>query len=122
MLLCAALLLALCLAAAPGAAADTTIATSGAGNFSVEQVYVNVPEMDVYFYAADADGQSFTPTVVQAAGLELTLGDRKLDTSTIGQATGPICYVVALDNGTEISAEDFRQLIYHKNEHDQIAL
>lgn len=129
MLLCAALLLALCLAAAPGAAADTTIATSGAGNFSVEQVYVNVPEMDVYFYAADADGQSFTPTVVQAAGLELTLGDRKLDTSTIGQATGPICYVVALDNGTEISAEDFRQmraaiwqLIYHKNENDQIAL
>lgn len=128
-LLCAALLLALCLAAAPGAAADTTIATSGAGNFSVEQVYVNVPEMDVYFYATDANGESYTPTVVQAAGLELKLGDRKLDTSTIGQATGPVCYVVALDNSTEISPEDFRrmraavwQLIYHKNENDQIAL
>ncbi len=119
----------LCLAAAPGAAADTTIATSGAGHFSVEQVYVNVPEMDVYFYAADANGQSYTPTVVQAAGLELTLGEHKLPTSTIGQATGPLCYIVAVDNTSEMDAADFRQmrgaiwqLIYHKKEDDQIAL
>lgn len=119
----------LCLVAGFAAAADTTTAATGAGNFRVEQIYVNVPEMDVFFYALDADGNSYTPTVVQAAGLELTLGDHTLDTSSLGQADSPICYMVALDNSSEISGDDFRQmrgaiwqLIRNKGENDQVAL
>ena len=80
----------LCLALCLAASADTTIATNGAGTFSVEQIYVNVPEMDVFFYALDADGNPYTPTVVQAAGLELTVGDHALDTGSVGQADSPV--------------------------------
>ena len=95
----------------------------------VEQIYVNVPEMDVFFYALDAQGNSYTPMVVQAAGLELTVGDQHLDTSSLGQADSPICYLVALDNSADIDPVDFRQmraaiwqLIRSKGENDQIAL
>ena len=128
-LLSAAGVLAACILGAFAAAADTTTATSGAGSFTVEQVYVNVPEMDVFFYAIDAEGDSYTPTVVQAAGLELTVGDQTLNTSSVGQAESPICYMVALDNSDALSATEFRQmrsavwqLIRHKRENDQVAL
>lgn len=128
-ILSALVVLCLCLTVGFAPLADTTTANSSAGSFRVEQVYVNVPEMDVFFYAQDAEGNSYTPTVVQAAGLELTVGDHELDTSTVGKTESPLCYFVALDNGAEIDAEDFRQmrgavwnLIRHKRENDQIAL
>ena len=118
-----------CLLAGLAPAAETTTPTSGAGSFRVEQIYVNVPEMDVFFYAQDAKGNSYSPMVVQAAGLELTVGDQKLDTSSLGQADGPICYLVAVDNSSDIDPVDFRQmrgalwqLIRSKKEDDQIAL
>ena len=103
-------MLVLCLAACLAVSAETTTATSGAGSFRVEQIYVNVPEMDVFFYALDANGDSYTPMVVQAAGLELTVGDHSLDTSSVGQADSPICYLVALDNSADIDPADFRQM------------
>ena len=80
------LCLTVCLAVS---AEETTTATSGAGSFRVEQIYVNVPEMDVFFYALDAQGNSYTPMVVQAAGLELTVGDQHLDTSSWARRTAP---------------------------------
>ena len=78
----AALVLLLALWCAPAVwAEDTTTASSGsAGSFQLEQVYVNAPELDVYFYATDANGDSYSPIVVQAQEVEATLGDRKLDT------------------------------------------
>lgn len=127
--LSAAWVLVLCLLAGLAASAETTTAVNGAGSFRVEQIYVNVPEMDVFFYALDAEGNSYTPMVVQAAGLELTIGDHALDTSSLGQADSPICYLVALDNSSDIDPADFRQmrgavwqLIRNKKENDQIAL
>lgn len=127
--LSAAWVLVLCLLAGLAVSAETTTAVNGAGSFRVEQIYVNVPEMDVFFYALDAEGNAYTPMVVQAAGLELTIGDHALDTSSLGQADSPICYLVALDNSSDIDPADFRQmrsavwqLIRNKKENDQIAL
>ena len=124
--LCVAIL---CLVCAWAACADTTAVNAGAGKFQVEQIYVNVPEMDVFFYAQDADGNSYTPTVVQAAGLELTVGDHALDTGSVGQAESSLCYLVGIDNSSEMDAADFRQLrgavwqlIRDKRPNDQIAL
>lgn len=62
------------------------------------------------FYATDANGESYSPIVVQAQGVEATLGDRKLDTGMIGVAEDPICYIIALDNSTSIDAEDFHKM------------
>lgn len=119
----------LCLLTAPAPRADTTTMTGGAGAFRLEQAYVNVPDMNVFFYAQDAEGNAYTPTMVQAAGLELTLGDHTLDASSLGQASSPVCYLVVLDNSAEIEPADFRQmrgavwqLIRHKEPNDQIAL
>ena len=108
----AALVLLLALWCAPAVwAEDTTTASSGsAGSFQLEQVYVNAPELDVYFYATDADGNSYSPIVVQAQEVEATLGDRKLDTGMIGVADDPICYIIALDNSSSIDAEDFHKM------------
>ena len=105
-------MLALALWCTPGVSAeDTTTTASGtAGSFQLEQVYVNAPELDVYFYATDANGESYSPIVVQAQGVEATLGDRKLDTGMIGVAEDPICYIIALDNSTSIDAEDFHKM------------
>lgn len=121
--------LVLCLLTAPAPRADTTTMTGGAGAFRLEQAYVNVPDMNVFFYAQDAGGNAYTPTMVQAAGLELTLGDHTLDASSLGQASSPVCYLVVLDNSAEIEPADFRQmrgavwqLIRHKEPNDQIAL
>lgn len=121
--------LVLCLLTAPALRADTTTMTGGAGAFRLEQAYVNVPDMNVFFYAQDAEGNAYTPTMVQAAGLELTLGDHTLDASSLGQASSPVCYLVVLDNSAEIEPADFRQmrgavwqLIRHKEPNDQIAL
>lgn len=93
----AALLLPLLLAAPAVRAEDTTGAIGGA-SFSVEQVYVNVPEVDVFFYAADPDGTPISPTQVQAAGVELTLGDTALDTGLINTSTAPVCYLFVVDD------------------------
>lgn len=123
------LVLALCLLAGPAPRAESTTMDGGAGTFRLEQVYVNVPDMNVFFYAQDAAGNPYTPTVVQAAGLELTLGGHTLDASSLGQASSPVCYLVLLDNSDGIDPLDFRQmrgavwqLIRHKNSNDQIAL
>ena len=94
--------LVLCLLTAPAPRADTTTMTGGAGAFRLEQAYVNVPDMNVFFYAQDAEGNAYTPTMVQAAGLELTLGDHTLDASSLGQASSPVCYLIVLDNSAEI--------------------
>ena len=125
----AALVLLLSFWCAPAVwAEDTTTASSGsAGSFQLEQVYVNAPELDVYFYATDANGDSYSPIVVQAQEVEATLGDRKLDTGMIGVADDPICYIIALDNSSSIDAEDFHKmrtaiwkLAQTKQEKDQI--
>lgn len=47
------------------------------GDFSIEQIYVNVPELDVFVQATDAQGQLISPDLVRAAGVELYLGDEK---------------------------------------------
>ena len=54
--------LVLCLLTAPAPRADTTTMTGGAGAFRLEQAYVNVPDMNVFFYAQDAEGNAYTPT------------------------------------------------------------
>lgn len=58
------LVLALCLLAGPAPRAESTTMDGGAGTFRLEQVYVNVPDMNVFFYAQDAAGNPYTPTVV----------------------------------------------------------
>ena len=71
--ICAALALMLTLLCAFGAAADTTVGMTGAGTFRMEQAYVNVPELDVYFYALDGDGNPYSSIKVQAAGWRCAL-------------------------------------------------
>lgn len=122
-----ALLLAFWCALGVSAEDTTTTASGTAGSFQLEQVYVNAPELDVYFYATDANGDSYSPIVVQAQGMEATLGDRKLDTGMIGVADDPICYIIALDNSNSIDAENFHKmrtaiwkLAQTKQEKDQI--
>ena len=100
--ICAALALMLALLCAYGAAADTTVGMTGAGTFRMEQVYVNVPELDVYFYALDGDGNPYSSIKVQAAGPELTLGDRRLEVRSVAVASDPICYILALDNSADL--------------------
>ena len=53
--------LVLCLLTAPAPRADTTTMTGGAGAFRLEQAYVNVPDMNVFFYAQDAEGNALHP-------------------------------------------------------------
>ena len=60
------------------------------GEFSIEQIYVNVPELDVFVQATDAQGQPISPDLVRAAGVELYLGDEKIPTGNIGMANEPI--------------------------------
>ena len=112
-----------------GAAAETTVGMSGAGSFKMEQVYVNVPELDVYFYALDGDGNSYSPIKVQAAGPELTLGDRRLEVRSVAAASDPICYILALDNSKSIAPSEFytmlggvRKLINAMGDDDQLML
>ena len=126
---CLLAVLALAALCAFGAAADTTVGVTGAGTFKMEQAYVNVPELDVYFYALNGDGDPYSSIQVQAAGPELTLGDRKLEVRSVGIANDPICYIVALDNSSGISAADFytmlggvRKLIAVMGENDQLML
>ncbi len=124
---CAALLAAAAWAT-PAFAAESTGAIGGA-SFRVEQVYVNVPELDVFFYAADSDGEAISPTMVQAAGVELRLGDEVIDTGAISVAASPICYCLVVDNKATLDAAalaackaGIRQLIQSKGSSDQVAL
>lgn len=109
--ICAALALMLALLCAFGAAADTTVGMTGAGTFRMEQAYVNVPELDVYFYALDGDGNPYSSIKVQAAGPELTLGDRRLEVRSVAVASDPICYILALDNSADLPAADFNTML-----------
>ena len=127
--LCTLLVLLLAALGAFGAAAETTVGMSGAGSFKMEQVYVNVPELDVYFYALDGDGNSYSPIKVQAAGPELTLGDRRLEVRSVAAASDPICYILALDNSKNIAPSEFytmlggvRKLINAMGDDDQLML
>ena len=127
--LCTAAMLLLAVLCAFGAAADTTVGVTGAGTFRMEQAYVNVPELDVYFYALAADGTSYSAMQVQAAGPELTLGDRRLDVYSVAASSDPICYIVALDNSANLDAADFytmiggvRKLVAAMGEADQLML
>ena len=127
--LCTLLVLLLAALGAFGAAAETTVGMSGAGSFKMEQVYVNVPELDVYFYALDGDGNSYSPIKVQAAGPELTLGDRRLEVRSVAAASDPICYILALDNSKSIEPSEFytmlggvRKLINAMGDDDQLML
>lgn len=125
----ALLVLLLAVWCALGVSAEDTTTTAGgtAGSFRLEQVYVNAPELDVYFYATDANGESYSPIAVQAQGVDVTLGDRKLDSGMIGVADDPICYIIALDNSASVPAEDFHtmrtaiwKLAQAKQDKDQI--
>ena len=127
--LCTLLVLLLAALGAFGAAAETTVGMSGAGSFKMEQVYVNVPELDVYFYALDGDGNSYSPIKVQAAGPELTLGNRRLEVRSVAAASDPICYILALDNSKSIEPSEFytmlggvRKLINAMGDDDQLML
>ena len=97
------------------------------GDFSIEQIYVNVPELDVFVQATDAQGQPISPDLVRAAGVELYLGDEKIPTGNIGMANEPICYVLAVDNSVdETTLKEYRialrRLISAKGAKDQIML
>lgn len=97
------------------------------GEFSIEQIYVNVPELDVFVQATDAQGQLISPDLVRAAGVELYLGDEKIPTGNIGMANEPICYVLAVDNSVdETTLKEYRialrRLISAKGAKDQIML
>ena len=127
--LCTLLVLLLAALGAFGAAAETTVGMSGAGSFKMEQVYGNVPELDVYFSALDGDGTSYSPIKVQAAGPELTLGDRRLEVRSVAAASDPICYILALDNSKSIEPSEFytmlggvRKLINAMGDDDQLML
>lgn len=126
----AAVFVALCLAAGglPVRALDAQ-AVGGFTGFSIEQVYVNVPELDVFVTAQDDTGSPIDPMLVQAAGVELYIGEEKIPTGNIGMASEPICYLVVIDNSTAILKDDLaavrgavRTLIKNKGERDQIAL
>ena len=73
----------------------------------IEVTDLAAPELDVYFYALDGDGNSYSPIKVQAAGPELTLGDRRLEVRSVAAASDPICYILALDNSADLPAADF---------------
>ena len=97
------------------------------GEFSIEQIYVNVPELDVFVQATDAQGQPISPDLVRAAGVEMYLGDEKIPTGNIGMANEPICYVLAVDNSVdETTLKEYRialrRLISAKGAKDQIML
>ncbi len=98
-------------------------------NFSVEQTYVNVPELDLFFYALDADGNSISPTLARAAGVTLELGGHPLDSSNISMAAEPICYTFMLDNGASMDEAAFAaykqailQVARTKEERDQVVV
>ena len=103
----AAAFAALCLAAGglPVRALDAQ-AVGGFTGFSIEQVYVNVPELDVFVTAQDDTGSPIDPMLVQAAGVELYIGEEKIPTGNIGMASEPICYLVVIDNSTAILKDD----------------
>lgn len=123
-----AALIALCLLAG-GCSASAAAPSAGFAGFSIEQVYVNVPELDVFVTAQDENGRPLDPAMVQAAGVELYLGEEKIPTGNIALASEPICYILVLDNSTAVQPEDFRvfraalrNLVKSKGERDQIML
>ena len=102
-------------------------AAEAVGTFSVEQVYVNVPEMDVFLYALDGNDEPISPMAVQAAGIEVTLGDEVITPGNILMSNEPICYIFVLDNTVDARTLSqfrlgIRQMIAEKQERDQIAL
>ena len=120
----------LALLCAYGAAADTTVGMTGAGTFRMEQVYVNVPELDVYFYALDGGRQPPIPrSRCRRPVLSWHWGDRRLEVRSVAVASDPICYILALDNSADLPAADFytmlggvRKLINAMDADDQLML
>lgn len=106
LLLCLPLLLLPALVWAPHAQA---LSAAAAGNIGIEQVYVNVPELDVFVRAQDAAGKPLSPKLVRAAGVELRLGDTLLETGNIQTANEPICYTFVIDNSSEVDRDTFLQ-------------
>lgn len=97
--------------------------------FSIEQVYANLPELDVFVAAADENGQPIDPGVVQGAGVELSIGDTRIPTGNIAFASEPVCYLLVVDNSDAISPDAFRAmkaalrtLVRGKGERDQVML
>ena len=102
-------------------------AADAVGTFSIEQVYVNVPEMDIFVYALDGNEEPISPMAVQAAGVEVTLGDDQITPGNILMSNEPICYIFVLDNTVDAATLSqfrlgVRQMIAAKGERDQIAL
>ena len=97
------------------------------GSFSIEQIYLNVPEMDVFLRVEDTAGSPLDPALVSAAGVEVRVGEEKVPTGNIIAASEPICYIVLVDNsaGEEI-LEDCRtallSLLETKGKRDQLVL
>lgn len=95
--------------------------------FSIEQVYLNVPEMDIFLQVQTAQGSTIDPTLVRAAGVEVRVGDTQVPTGNIALANEPICYLLVLDNAAdEETLQAYRSavsdLIRAKQDRDQILL
>lgn len=110
-------------------AADVSSLTAGTPSFSIEQTYVNAPELDIFLYANDGSGGSISPTMAVAAGVEATLGEHKLDASNISVAAEPICYIFLLDDSNSMTEASFTayknaiaQVARTKNERDQVVV
>lgn len=97
------------------------------GSFSIEQVYLNVPEMDIFVNVTDSDGNPLDPTLVSAAGVEVHVGDEQVPTGNLAAAREPICYIVAVDDsaGEQVlgaCCDALLQLLRTKGERDQLML
>ncbi|MDD4849184.1 MAG: FHA domain-containing protein [Gemmiger sp.] len=104
-----ALAFALLLAAFGSLFGVQALGVDAVSNFSIEQTYVNVPELDIFLYALDGEGNSISPTLARAAGVEATLGNYKLDTSNISMAAEPVCYIFLLDNSRSMTEDILKQ-------------
>ena len=77
--------------------------------FSIEQVYANLPELDIFVTAADETGQPMDPALVQGAGVEISIGGKRIPTGNIALANEPICYLLVVDNSDAIDPAIFAQ-------------
>lgn len=97
--------------------------------FSIEQVYANLPELDIFVTAADETGQPMDPALVQGAGVEISIGEKRIPTGNIALANEPICYLLVVDNSDAIDPEIFaqtkatlRSFVRGKSARDQVML
>lgn len=100
-------LLALLLALLCMAPAACALGVDSVRTFYIEQVYANVPALDVFVYALNSDGEPLSPSLVNAAGVELTVGGKKVDAGTILMANEPVCYIFLLDDSASMDPAAF---------------